>query len=79
MGSPDHFGTIGSTYFMYDVGKNLLFAAPGPPHGPSKFVTAVGLFDGSTPHSDEDGGARPFAGFVTGDETPHCRPVGSTT
>jgi hypothetical protein len=63
---------------MYDVGENLLFAASGepPPPGkapvPGKYVSAVGLFDGSVPHADEGHGARPFAGFVTGNETPSC-------
>jgi hypothetical protein len=75
---PDHWGTIGTKYFMYDVGENLLFAASGepPPPGkapvPGKYVSAVGLFDGSVPHADEGHGARPFAGFVTGNETPSC-------
>ena len=77
---PDHFGTIGTKHFMYDVGRNLLFAATGPPppHGedpvPGKYISAVGLFDGSVPGADENQGARPFAGFVTGSETPSCKP-----
>jgi serine/threonine-protein kinase len=79
---PDHWGTItkknGTTdYYMYDVGKNLLFPVSGElskPHHPvpGKYVHAVGLFDGSVPHADEGHGARPFAGFVTGNETPEC-------
>jgi tRNA A-37 threonylcarbamoyl transferase component Bud32 len=75
---PDYFGTIGKKHFMYDVGKNLLFAASGPPGQrppvPWKYISAVGLFNGSTPHADEGHGARPFAGFVTGSETPRCVP-----
>jgi len=74
---PDHWGTIGTKHFMYDVGKNLLFAVseelstPGHPV-PGKYVRAVGLFDGSAPDVDADGGPRSFAGFVTGNETPNC-------
>jgi hypothetical protein len=77
----DHWGTItrnGTTmHFMYDVGKNLLFAPsgelsqPGAPV-PGRFVAAVGLFDGSVPNADVEGGPRNFAGFVTGNETPSC-------
>jgi hypothetical protein len=70
---PDHFGTIGTTYFSYDVGKNLVFAAPGPAGSPSKFVTAIGLFNGNAPHANENGGARPVAGYTTGYKTPTCR------
>jgi tRNA A-37 threonylcarbamoyl transferase component Bud32 len=78
----DHWGTIKKNettmHFMYDVGKNLLFPVSGElsqPHKPvpGKYVAAVGLFDGSVPHADESQGARPFAGFVTGNETPQCR------
>ena len=49
---------------MYDVGKNLLFAASGPPPPPgerpvpAKYVSAVGLFDGSAPGADESFGER---------------------
>jgi hypothetical protein len=32
----------------------------------------VGLFDGSAPDVDAEGGPRNFAGFVTGNETPSC-------
>jgi hypothetical protein len=74
---PDSNGTIGSKHFTYDVGKNLLFAATGPPRHPPvpwKYVSAIGLFDGGAPHADERFGARPFAGFVTGNETPRCVP-----
>ena len=77
----DHWGTIrrsGTTmHFMYDVGKNLLFAVsgelsqPGEPV-PGRYVAAVGLFDGSVPNADVEGGPRNFAGFVTGNETPSC-------
>ena len=77
----DHWGTIkrnGTTmHFMYDVGQNLLFAVsgelstPGKPV-PGKYTHAVGLFDGSRPNADVEGGARNFAGFVTGNETPSC-------
>ena len=74
---PDHFGTIGKKHFAYDVGKNLIFAASGPPASPPvpwKFVSAIGLFNGSAPHAEERFGAHPFAGFVTGNETPRCVP-----
>jgi hypothetical protein len=76
---PDHWGTIGTRIFMYDVGKNLLFAVSGelstPGHPvPGKYVPAVGLFDGSVPDADVEGGPRNFAGFVTGNETPSCVP-----
>ena len=74
---PDPFATIGKKHFLYDVDKNLLFAAAGPPHRPPvpwKYVSAVGLFNGSAPHADERFGARPFGGFVTGNETPRCIP-----
>jgi hypothetical protein len=70
---PDHWGTQGKKHWMYDVGRNLLFAASGPTRIPSKYVSAVGLFDGSLPGADVGRGARPFAGFVTGNETPLCR------
>jgi serine/threonine-protein kinase len=73
---PDYYGTVGRKHFMYDVGKNLLFATGGlpvRPPVPSNHVRAVGLFDGSAPGADEDHGARSFAGFVTGNETPDCR------
>jgi serine/threonine-protein kinase len=80
---PDHWGTIeknGTTmHFMYDVGKNLLFATsselsrPGKPV-PGKYVPTVGLFNGSAPGADQPNGARPFAGFVTGNQTPQCAP-----
>ena len=65
---PDHWGTIGPKNFMYDVGKNLLFAAsgelstPGNPV-PGKYVPAVGLFDGSAPDADVEGGPRNFCGL----------------
>jgi predicted Ser/Thr protein kinase len=81
---PDHWGTIKrngtNMYFMYDVGKNLLFpvsgerSQPGKRPVPGKYVATVGLFDGSAPHADESHGARPFAGFVTGNQTPQCVP-----
>jgi serine/threonine-protein kinase len=73
----DHWGTIGTKHFMYDVGENLLFAVsgelskPGNPV-PGRYVSAVGLFDGSLPNADAEGGPRNFAGFVTGNETPSC-------
>jgi predicted Ser/Thr protein kinase len=77
----DHWGTLkrnGATmHFMYDVGENLLFAVsgelskPGNPV-PGRYVSAVGLFDGSLPNADAEGGPRNFAGFVTGNETPSC-------
>lgn len=74
---PDHFGNAPDGQFMYDVGKNLLFAATNPkqaPGPPATYVTEVGLYNGSTPHADENFGAHPFAGFVTGNETPQCVP-----
>ncbi|HEU0248766.1 MAG TPA: serine/threonine-protein kinase [Gaiellaceae bacterium] len=77
---PDYFGTIGEKHFMYDVGKNLLFpvsgelSLPGEAPIPGKYVSAVGLFNGSAPGADESFGERPFAGFVTGNQTPSCVP-----
>jgi hypothetical protein len=58
-------------HFEYNVGKNLIFSAAGLARHPSKFVTAAGLFDGS---ARDASGTRPFAEFVTGNETPSCRP-----
>ena len=65
---PDHWGTIkkknGTTdYYMYDVGKNLLFPVSGelskPGHPvPGKYVPAVGLFDGSAPDADVEAAGR---------------------
>jgi serine/threonine-protein kinase len=69
---PDYYGTVGNAVFMYQVGKNLLFSASG--RHPSSFVTAVGLFNGSAKGADDPGGALPWAGFVTGWETPTCVP-----
>ena len=77
---PDYYGTIGEKHFMYDVGKNLLFpvsgelSVPGEAPIPGKYVAAVGLFNGSAPGADESFGERPFAGFVTGNQTPQCVP-----
>jgi serine/threonine-protein kinase len=77
---PDYYGTIGEKHFMYDVGKNLLFpvsgelSLPGEAPIPGKYVATVGLFNGSAPGADESFGERPFAGFVTGNQTPQCVP-----
>jgi serine/threonine protein kinase len=74
---PDHYGTVGQKHFMYDVGTNLLFSATGPDSlgpTPATYVPAIGLFDGTVPGADEDGGPRAFAGYVTGNETPRCLP-----
>ena len=55
---------FGTKHFMYDVGRNLLFAASGPSPlpgerpVPAKYVSAVGLFDGSAPGADESFGER---------------------
>jgi len=76
---PDHWGTIGTDHYMYDVGQNLLFpvsselSTPGHPV-PGEYVRAVGLFDGDVPNADVEGGPRNFAGFVSGNETPECVP-----
>ena len=43
---PDRSGTIGKSHFVYDLGKDLVFATPGTSGHPSKVVTAVGLFNG---------------------------------
>ena len=65
---------------MYDVGKNLLFpvsgelSLPGEAPIPGKYVPTVGLFNGSAPGADESFGERPFATFVTGNQTPQCVP-----
>ena len=75
---PDYYGTIGKKHFMYDVGKNLLFAASATSTTrrtvcPAKYVSAVGLFDGSAPGADELR-RTPVCGLVTGNQTPQCTP-----
>lgn len=69
---PDSYATMPSGVFTYDVGNNLLLSAFGPnDKGPisSKTITAVGLFDGA---GADAGAFHPYAGFVTGNETPKC-------
>ncbi len=61
---PSSHGTQAGKVYAYTLGKNLIFAASGPPPNPAKFVTAVALYDGSAPGATEDGGSEAFAGFV---------------
>jgi hypothetical protein len=66
---PSRWNTIDGKVYAYLVGKNLLLAANGRPPHPSKFVTAVALYDGDGPRNDgsgvdEQNGTLPFAGFI---------------
>ena len=66
---PSPSNTQQGKVYAYLVGKNLLFAANGLPPNPSKFVTAVALYDGDGPRNDgrgvnQQGGTLPFAGFI---------------
>ena len=66
---PARWNTQDGKVYAYTLGKNLLFAASGLPPNPSKFVTAVALYDGDGPRDDgsgvdEFGGTLPFAGFI---------------
>ncbi len=69
---PSEQNTIKGKVYAYTLGKNLLFAANGKPPHPSKYVTAVALYDGSAPGAREPNGAEPYAGFVAISET-NCR------
>ena len=69
---PSKFNTQKGKVYAYTVGKDLLFAANGPPPNPSKYVTAVALYDGSAPGANKPHGSLPFAGFVALNET-NCR------
>jgi serine/threonine protein kinase len=69
---PSKFNTIRGKVYAYTVGKNLLFAANGPPPTPSKYVTSVALYDGSAPGANKPHGTLPFAGFVALNES-NCR------
>ena len=75
---PDAFGSVTQdgkfVVFTYEVGRNLLFSAAetGTPFPPAKRVTAIALYDGSVPHAHEKNGSEPLAGFVLGNEAPHC-------
>jgi hypothetical protein len=69
---PDKHSTINGKVYAYTLGKNLVFAANGKPPQPSKYVTAVALYDGSAPGANEPGGALAYAGFVAISET-NCR------
>jgi hypothetical protein len=64
--------TIKGKVYAYLLGKNLVFAANGKPPHPSKYVTAVALYDGSAPGANLRNGTRAFAGFVALSET-SCR------
>jgi hypothetical protein len=66
---PSRFNTIDGHVYAYTVGKNLLFAANGSPPHPSKYVTAVVLYDGSAPDANKDGGSLSVAGFIGLTET----------
>jgi hypothetical protein len=61
---PSPANTVDGHVYAYIVGKNLLFAANGAPPHPSKYVTAVALYDGSDPDVKKPGGSLSFAGFV---------------
>ncbi len=66
---PSPANTVDGHVYAYIVGKNLLFAANGPPPHPSKYVTAVALYDGSDPNVNKPGGSLSFAGFIALSET----------
>ena len=69
----------GKVYALPPVGKNLLLAANGRPPHPSKFVTAIALYDGDGPRNDgsgvdEQNGTLPFAGFfIAAEREQPCR------
>ena len=66
---PSPFNTVDGKVYAYTVGKNLLFAANGTPPHPSKYVTAVALYDGSAPDVNEPGGSLSLAGYIGLTET----------
>jgi hypothetical protein len=66
---PSPFNTVDGKVYAYTVGKNLLFAANGTPPHPSKYVTAVALYDGSAPDVNESGGSLSLAGYIGLTET----------
>ena len=71
---PSRWSTQQGKVYAYTLGKNLLFAASGRPPNPSKFVTAVALYDGDGPRNDGSGvdvqsGTLPFAGFIALNES----------
>jgi hypothetical protein len=69
---PARHNTIEGKAYAYTLGKNLIFAANGKPPHPSKYVTAVALYDGSAPGVDSRFGTRAYAGFIALSET-NCR------
>ena len=69
---PSSHSTIKGKVYAYLLGRNLVFAANGKPPHPSKYVTAVALYDGSAPGADKPGGTVAYAGFVALSET-NCR------
>jgi tRNA A-37 threonylcarbamoyl transferase component Bud32 len=69
---PSDQNVIKGKAYAYLLGKNLIFAASGKPPHPSKYVTAVGLYEGSQPGVDLPFHARGYAGFVAISET-SCR------
>jgi serine/threonine-protein kinase len=69
---PASHNTIKGKVYAYTLGKNLVFAASGKPPHPSKTVTAVALYEGSSPAVNSRFGARAFAGFIAISET-SCR------
>jgi serine/threonine-protein kinase len=69
---PDPHGTIKGKVYAYLLGKNLVLVANGKPPHPSKYVTAVALYNGSAAGVSSRGGTRAYAGFVALSET-NCR------
>src|SRR5262249_13419214 len=57
---PDKNSTIKGRVYTYTLGRNLVFAANGKPPHPSKYVTAVALYDGSAPGALKPYGTRSF-------------------
>jgi hypothetical protein len=70
--TPSSQNVIKGKAYAYLLGKNLVFAASGKPPHPSKYITAVALYDGGQPGVDLPFRARAFAGFVAISET-SCR------
>ena len=72
-------GRPGDAVYSYLVGRSLMFMfmdyPPNLGQGPSPFVTAVVLYDGSHPGWNKPGGAVPTAGYIAsyGDQI-SCRP-----
>ena len=69
---PNSANIIKGRVYAYTLGKNLVLAANGKPPHPSKYVTAVALYNGSAAGVSSRGGTRAYAGFVALSET-NCR------